>query len=213
MEAGVAKALEQGADLVELRLDGLRDLGDWQKLLRADIPMILTNRAEREGGRFKGDERSRIKPLLDGIGAGAACVDIEFSTPKQQLDEVLTTAKQKGASVLVSHHDFSATPPIDALVDIAKQMANTGCDLVKIITFAKTPRDALRVLDFLTEASAAVDIPVVAFAMGDEGKLSRIAAPLFGSPIVYAAAAEATAPGQLDVSTTKRLIHELGLEA
>jgi 3-dehydroquinate dehydratase-1 len=45
--------------------------------------------------------------------------------------------------------------------------------------------------------------------MGEAGRLSRIAAPLFGSPIVYAAAGEATAPGQFDVTTTKRLLHEL----
>jgi 3-dehydroquinate dehydratase-1 len=213
MEAGVAKALEQGADLIELRLDGLRDLSGWQKLLRADIPIILTNRAECEGGHFKGDERSRVKPLLDGIAEGVACVDIEFSTLKQHLDEVSKAAKQKGTSVLVSYHDFSTTPPVDALIDIARRMADTGCDLVKIITFAKEPRDALRVLDFLAEVQNVVTIPVVAFAMGDVGKLSRIAAPLLGSPIVYAAAAEVTAPGQFDVVTAKRLMRELGLKA
>jgi len=90
-------------------------------------------------------------------------------------------------------------------------MADVGCDIAKIITFAKTPRDVLTILDFLTQVPDSVAVPVIAFTMGEAGRLSRIAAPLFGSPIVYAAADEATAPGQFDIETTKRLLHEFGL--
>ncbi|MDI6642569.1 MAG: type I 3-dehydroquinate dehydratase, partial [Candidatus Hodarchaeaceae archaeon] len=44
MRAGVARALKQGADLVELRVDGLRDQTGWGGLLRKGLPIILTNR-------------------------------------------------------------------------------------------------------------------------------------------------------------------------
>jgi len=211
MATGVARAIEKRTDIVEIRLDGLRKHVGWEKLLKIDVPLILTNRAEREGGHFKGGERTRVDHLLKGIAGGVACVDIELSTSKPLLGKVVKDAKTQGTSLLVTHHDFNDTPSIDSLVSIAKRMADAGCDIAKIVTFAKSPRDALTVLDFLTQVPDSVAVPVVAFAMGDAGRLSRIAAPLFGSPIVYAAADEPTAPGQFDVETTRRLLREFGL--
>jgi len=211
MTAGVARAIEKKADIVEIRLDGLRKHVGWEKLLKTDMPLILTNRAEREGGHFKGGERTRVDHLLKGIAGGVACVDIELSTSKPLLNEVVKAAKTQGTSLLITHHDFNETPSIDSLVSIAKRMADAGCDIAKIVTLAKNPRDALTVLDFLTQVPDSVAVPVVAFAMGDAGRLSRIAAPIFGSPIVYAAADEPTAPGQFDVETTRRLLREFGL--
>jgi len=211
MTAGVARAIEKRADIIELRLDGLRRHAGWEKLLKVDVPIILTNRAELEGGHFKGKERTRVDHLLKGIDEGVACVDIELSTSKPLLGEVVKAAKTQGTSLLITHHDFNETPSIDSLISIAKRMADAGCDIAKIVTFARTPRDALTVLDFLTQVPDSVAVPVVAFAMGDAGRLSRIAAPIFGSPIVYAAADEPTAPGQFDVETTRRLLREFGL--
>jgi len=211
MAAGVARAIENGADVVELRLDGMRKQLGWEKLLKMDVPLILTNRAEREGGHFKGGERIRVDHLLRGIAGGVACVDIELSTSKPLLNKVIKTAKAHGTSLLITHHDFKATPSIATLINIAERMVDAGCDIAKIVTFAKIPRDALTVLDFLTQVPDSVAVPVIAFAMGDAGRLSRIAAPLFGSPIVYAAADETTAPGQFDVETTRRLLREFGL--
>jgi len=212
MSAGLARAMEQGADLVELRLDGLRERAGWEKLLheKAKVPIILTNRAKREGGRFEGGEEERVRVLLDGIDRGVDCVDIELSTEKKFLSRVVQEARRRGVSVLISHHNFSGTPKADALVAVAKRMVVAGCDIAKVVTFAETPNDALAALDFLVEVQDEVSVPVIAFAMGDAGKFSRIVAPLFGSPIVYAEACEATAPGQFDVATTKRLLRELG---
>ncbi|MEA1904836.1 MAG: type I 3-dehydroquinate dehydratase, partial [Candidatus Hadarchaeota archaeon] len=111
MNAAVTRALDQGADLIELRLDGLRDLSGWQRLLREDVPTMVTNRAEREGGHFRGEEDERIKTLLEGISEGAACIDLELSTPQEQLEEVVRAAKEHGTSVIISHHDFEKVPP------------------------------------------------------------------------------------------------------
>jgi 3-dehydroquinate dehydratase-1 len=212
MDGVLARAMEQGADLVELRLDGLREQAGWEKLLheKVKVPIILTNRAKREGGRFEGGEEERVKVLLDGIDRGVDCVDVELSTEKKFLIKVVQDARRRGVSVLISHHDFSGTPKVDALVAVAKRMVVAGCDIAKVVTFAETPSDALAALDFLVEVQDEVSVPVIAFAMGDAGMFTRISAPLFGSPIVYAGAGEATAPGQFDVATTKRLLREMG---
>ncbi len=210
MRAGIAKAIKQGADLIELRIDGLRNPSGWEKLLRIKTPVILTNRPKREGGKFEGEEEKRVEFLLEGITRGVACIDLEFSTPERLREETIARAKEANVSVLMSHHDFSSTPSVDVLMSIADRLAKSKCDLVKIATFAERVSDALRVLDFLTQVQDVVAVPVIAFAMGDAGRLSRIAAPLLGSPITYAAADKATASGQLDVQTTKRLMREFG---
>ena len=93
MAAGIARAIKQRADIVEIRLDGLHKQVGWEKLLKRDMPLILTNRAEREGGRFKGEERARLNQLLKGIAEGVTCVDIELSTSRRLLNEVVKTAK------------------------------------------------------------------------------------------------------------------------
>jgi len=211
MAAGMARAVEQQADIIEIRLDGLRKNSEWETLLETELPLILTNRAGREGGRFKGEDGARIKYLLEGINEGVACVDIELSTPHSILKKVVKTAKIHGTSLLLTHHDFKETPPIATLMNIAEKMAGAGCDIAKIVTFARIPKDALTVLNFLNQVPSYVKVPVVAFAMGEAGRISRIAAPIFGSPIVYAAAKETTAPGQFDVETTRLLLHEFGL--
>jgi len=209
MRASVARAINQGADLIELRIDGLHDSTGWEKLLPVKVPVILTNRPEREGGGFKGDENKRVEVLLQGIARGVSCIDIEFSTPEPLRERVMSQAKKSSIAVLMSHHDFSLTPTIEVLTDMAKRLVGAGCDLAKIVTFAGDRKDALRILDFLAQVQDEVAVPLIAFAMGDAGRITRIAAPVFGSPIVYAAAGEATAPGQFDVATMKRLLSEL----
>ncbi|MFQ6130061.1 MAG: type I 3-dehydroquinate dehydratase [Candidatus Hadarchaeaceae archaeon] len=209
MQAGATRAIDQGADLIELRIDGLHDPTGWEKLLPLKLPVILTNRPDREGGGFKGDENERVEVLLQGIERGVSCIDIELSTPEPLRKRVTSQAKKSGIAVLMSHHDFSLTPSIDVLTEMTKRLTGTGCDLAKIVTFAKDRMDALRILDFLAQVQDEVAVPLIAFAMGDAGKITRIAAPIFGSPIVYAAAGEATAPGQFDVATMKRLLSEL----
>lgn len=211
MEAGLRKAIDQGADLIELRVDGLLDRRGWLGLMKTKLPVIVTNRPEREGGRFKGSEKERTGPLLEGIAGEAACVDIELSTEKALLEKVLSSAKGRGVSVLMSYHNLTSTPEADELIVVVKKMVLAGCDIAKVVTFAEDREDALRVLDFLVRAQDEVAVPLVAFAMGEAGRVSRVAAPMLGSPIVYAAAGEPTAPGQLDVATAKMLLKELGV--
>lgn len=206
MESYLEKALSRGVELVELRLDKLEDVSSWRKLLRKDAPTIVTNRSKGEGGYFEGSEDERIEPLLDAIDSGASCIDLEFSAPEEEREKTLEVAEDKSASVILSFHDFEGVPSIQKMVGKAKQMAEAGCDFAKLIGFANDPQAALRTLDFLIRASDEIEIPTIAFAMGEEGKFTRIAAPLLGSPITYASVGEEAAPGQPDVAAIKQAL-------
>jgi 3-dehydroquinate dehydratase-1 len=80
----------------------------------------------------------------------------------------------------------------DDAIAALPQAAELG-DVVKVVTYAKEPRDGLRVLSLI----GAVEKPTVAFAMGPAGAYTRVAAAALGSPIMYVSLGEATAPGQM----------------
>ncbi len=206
MERGKRKAERSGADLVELRLDGLREPPDWDRLLGGRLPVILTHRPEREGGGFRGREEERVGRLMEGMEQGGSCVDLEFSTPPHLLREVLSRAREEGTTVILSHHELSGTPPLGHLLKTARRMERLG-DLVKVVTLARNTEEVLRILEFLHRAR--LSVPLVSFAMGEVGTLSRILSALLGSPLVYASVGKPTAPGQLDVETTRLLLERV----
>jgi 3-dehydroquinate dehydratase-1 len=209
MRGGISRAIKQGADLIELRIDDLQGKIAWGKLIQNNLPTMLANHPKREGGYFKDGEEDRVKLLLEGIEHGVSCVDIELSTPKKLRELVVSKAKKSGVTVLMSHHDISKTPPSESLMKITENLEEAGCDIAKIVTSAESPNDALRLLDFLVQVQGKVTVPVVAFAMGDSGRITRFVAPVFGSPIIYANALRKTGPGQLDVATMKQWTREL----
>jgi len=209
MREGISRAIKQGADLVELRIDDLRSKIAWEELLQKDLPILLANHPEREGGYFRDGEEDRVKLLLEGIERGVSCVDIELSTPKKLREQVVSKAKKSGVTVLMSHHDISKTPPAESLMKVSKNLEEAGCDIAKIVTFAKNSSDGLSMLDFIVQVQGKAVVPVVAFAMGDFGRITRFVAPIFGSPIIYAAARKKTGLGQLDVATMKQWTREL----
>ena len=205
LERGREKAERRGADLVELRLDRLEEGPDWERLLEGKLPVILTHRPEREGGFFRGKEEERVKGLLKGMERGVPCLDLEFSTPPRLRRLILSEARKRGTSVILSHHDFSGTPPLSHLLKRVREMEREG-DLVKVVTLARSTEEVLRVLELY---QAKPSVPLISFAMGEVGALSRILSALLGSPLVYASVGGPTAPGQMDVETTKKLLERL----
>jgi 3-dehydroquinate dehydratase/shikimate dehydrogenase len=205
----VSQALADGADIIELRIDFLKRLDGWEALISREVPMILTVRPKREGGNFKGGESQRIKLLLDGLSKGTSAVDLEFSTPPKLREKVLSRAKETGASVILSYHDFSGRDSPEKLLKLAKRMEETGGDILKVVTMAKDWRGVQKALEFLVRAQAEFKKPLVTFAMGEAGILTRFIGRIFGVPIVYAAVAKRTAPGQLGVKETKDLLIQL----
>ena len=75
----IAAAAAAGADLVELRIDKLRDLNALTLLLEDRIlPAIVTCRSESEGGFSQLDDAERADRLKSAVEAGAQSVDLEL---------------------------------------------------------------------------------------------------------------------------------------
>jgi 3-dehydroquinate dehydratase/shikimate dehydrogenase len=182
------RAADPRADLVEIRLDSVRDL-DLDRLLSArGKPRLIAARSRQQGGGLLPAERA---PLLKrALAAGVEYLDIELG------DEDLPFVRKKSPTRLIlSFHGLDATPnDLPALYATMRKACPRG--LVKIVTFAEVGGDILRVRDLLRSAAPGT---LIAFCSGAKGVPSRILAPLWGSAAMYAPrrGGTVTAPGQV----------------
>ena len=194
------KRIEQFVELFELRIDLIGD--GWQELAKQlKKPWIACNRSADEGGKWKGEEARRLEELFKATELGADIVDIELGT--EDLTEIVSLIKQ-GAKCLLSYHDLTGTPPLDAMKEIVRRQLAAGADICKLVTTARKFADNLAVLQLITDFP---ETRVVSFAMGDLGLISRILCPLVGGDFSYASVAEGkeSAPGQLTVRDLNRI--------
>jgi len=216
-EAAVAQ-MERGsplADVVELRIDQMGDC-DLERLLaiqRKEKPIIVTNRRADEGGAFPGTERERVDLLKEAVTLGADYVDIEARTEQPLLRELTTHIQrhQGRTKWIISSHDFDGTPPEKELTKRFDACAKTQADIVKICTYAHTMEDNLRVLGIIPYAREK-DRAIIAFAMGEQGRISRVMAPLVGAAWGYASVEKGaeSAPGQLTIEEMSQIQNILG---
>jgi len=198
--AEAAAALQEialSADIAELRLDFMTEY-DLPRLLRdRPCPVIVTNRPEREGGRFRGDESERVRPLLEAIDLGAEYVDVER-------DSTHLIPDRKSSKLIISYHDFQQTPR--DFVQIHRDIAAKGADVVKIVGMAQRLIDNLLVFDALGQSS----LPTISIAMGEAGLISRVLALRYDACLLTYATlgtGERVAPGQLAVATMHEVYH------
>jgi 3-dehydroquinate dehydratase / shikimate dehydrogenase len=171
------------ADLLELRLDGVRDLDVAGALAGRRHPVIVTCRAAWEGGRFNGSEDERLAILTRAAELGAEFVDIEWQADRRALDRCRALTR-----IVVSHHDFDGVPA-DLQARI-REMRGCGAAVVKVAATARTLGDCLTLKRaFEDEAGSHV-----AIAMGPAGRLTRLWPAWMGSRWTYAGTA---APGQV----------------
>ena len=174
MKAEHRHLVEQGAKLVELRLDYIkRDVNLKRLLVDRPCPVIVTCRRERDGGKWTGSEEARLMLLRSAIAEGVEYVDIE----EDIADDIPRYGKTKR---IISLHDFRETP--EDLVEIHERMLSLDPDIIKLATMAHSPYDNLRMLRLIKQAQ----IPTVGICMGEIGAPTRILAGKFGAPFTYA---------------------------
>jgi 3-dehydroquinate dehydratase/shikimate dehydrogenase len=180
------------ADLVELRLDYVRDPDVAGALAGRTRPVVVTCRPSWQGGRFTGSEEERKRLLEEALRLGADYVDVEWDAG---FDDLI--AASGGNRIVLSLHDFHGIP--SDLTGTFAAMRSTGAEVVKLAVTANRLSDCL----VLLELGRTVSRPTVLIALGDSGIPTRLLAARFGSCWSYAGAN--VAPGQLSV---ERLLRE-----
>jgi 3-dehydroquinate dehydratase type I len=198
------------ADLLEFRIDRIRDLNLESLLAARRIPVIVTNRRREEGGGFPGTEEERVALLLAAARLGADYVDIETETAPALKEELRRECLRSGTKRISSWHDFSGTPSKALLKRKLAALMADGPDIVKIATLAGDTADGFRVLELIPHARQKGQA-IIAFCMGEVGRISRIIAPMLGSAISYAPLEleGASAPGQLTAARMRGILDAL----
>lgn len=123
-------------------------------------------------------------------------IDLDYQTSLAIFEKVQQICPQ--ANLIVSYHNNKETP--GDLKVVLEKMKNRYASYYKIVTYAQSSLDALRVLDFLSHRPFE---KLIAFCMGEKGQFSRILAPIYGSALTYLAPdpTSISAKGQLDGET------------
>lgn len=187
--------VEQGAQLVELRLDFIRRPVDLKRLLAdAPSPVVATCRRREDQGLWQHSEADRVMLLRSAIANGVDYVDLE-------MDVAGKIPRYGNTQRIVSYHNFEETP--DNLEEIHHEMTKLDPDVIKVVTMANNPVDNIAALRLCRDS----EIPTVAFCMGEMGMISRILCGKFGAPFSYATFNEERpmAPGQLSFEKMETL--------
>lgn len=193
----------QKSDYAEIRFDYLKPeyVPETLQIIKKHMKrLVCTLRPKSEGGKFSGSEKERIA-ILKLIAEYSPCLlDIEFNTLKKDR-KLFSYIKKTHTEILVSWHDFRKTPRFSELKKKLQDMKKLSLN-VKIVTTAKSLNDSTRVLQLYSKSGNA---SLIAFAMGDHGRLSRILSLYLGSPYTYVSLGKPIAPGQFSVDEVKKI--------
>ncbi len=200
----ILKNALKNSDYAELRLDFLKPshvpdaLESTKKQLNR---CVCTLRPATEGGKFQGTDKERISILKLIAEYQPFLLDVEFNTLRK--NKILHNyIKKTKTEVLVSWHDFKKTPSISALEKMLKQMRKFSKN-IKIVTNAKVHDDSSKILSLYNNSTKT---NLIAFAMGDEGRMTRILCLYLGAPFTYVSLGKPVAPGQFSLDEVKRII-------
>jgi len=209
LDSMIETANSTNADSVELRLDYLTEFAGIDELSKIQKPIIATCMPEFEGGNFKGPEEERTDILRQALEFSSH-LTIELKTDSRLRDPLVRETKEKGAKVIISYHDFNSTPSKEEILSVLKQEEEAGADIAKVAFMPKNQTDVLNTLAAVTENPT--KIPVIAIAMGELGKASRIIGPALGSYLTYASTGKGreSAPGQLTVEQVRGVLDIIG---
>jgi 3-dehydroquinate dehydratase / shikimate dehydrogenase len=187
MIAEHAEVAEQGAKLVELRLDYIGRSIDLARLLKnRPTPVVVTCRRREDGGRWERSEEERLMLLRSAIAMGIEYVDLEEDT-------ALKIPRYGKTKRIVSLHNFEGTP--NDLESIHEGLTKIDADIVKIATLSNSFSDTARMLDLMQNAK----VPTIGISMGEFGTPTRILAMRYGAPFSFCVynSDRRVAPGQL----------------
>jgi len=197
-----------GANAVEYRIDAFlnKELSHCKKVISfgnaLGLKAILTIRAKWEGGIEEVPNRIEYYTHLTPL---AEFVDIELRAEEEEKEEVRRVVKNNHKKLILSYHNFEKMPSEEELNEIFAQMVAEGADIAKVACLAHSEEDVARLLCTASKQP----IPTVAIAMGEKGKISRVAGFIFNSVITYCALDRAFAPGQLTVKEAVELLKNL----
>jgi 3-dehydroquinate dehydratase/shikimate dehydrogenase len=194
------------ADIVELRLDRLKDLALQDNIKKVRKPVIITLRPPEQWGFWEGSDRERCKIFQKAIDSEVAYIDIEWKSAQAILPQLKMNNQTK---LILSHH--TSENNLDRLLAILKKMVRTKADIYKLI-FGVNHFDDNANLFYLLEEINKYNVRYVIHAGGELGAVSRLTGTVMGNEFIYLGVAgkARTASGQQTLTQAKNeyFLHE-----
>lgn len=208
-----------GPDLVEWRVDffeQMREKRAVEEMLEklADvldgIPLLVTLRTDREGSSTHVETEEYQDILIHAAGCPQTdLIDVEIMPDQSCAARIIAAAHEKGTAVVGSNHHFEGTPSNEEIDCIFSCMQKAGADILKMAVMPVDNRDVMRMMErtiFWTENS---DRPLITMSMGALGCVSRMCGELTGSSVTFASVTAASAPGQINMVSLKKILQLL----
>jgi len=180
------------ADLIELRLDLIKDINEknLEKLIKKTKKKKIVT-----------DRKKRLVLIQKSIELKADFVDLDISTGEKQIKNIIKGKKK--TKIIVSFHNFKKTDKKEVLRKY-NQIKKLNADIIKIATFAKNIDDNKIIFD-LIKKSKKENKKIITLCMGEKGEISRILSPLFGAKLTFGSLEKGkeSAPGQLTAKELK----------
>lgn len=195
----------EDADIIEWRADFLAKEAILQVAPAvfekfAGRELLFTLRTRSEGGEIDLSSEEYVQIIKDVTQLYQPdYVDFEYYTHKAVFDQMLDFP-----NLVLSYHNFQETP--DNMMEILSELTSLTPKVVKISVMAHTEQDVLDLMNYTRGFKTLnPEQDYVTISMGKIGKVSRITSDVTGSSWSFASLDEASAPGQISLSSMKKI--------
>ena len=195
----------EDADIIEWRADFLAKEAILQVAPAvfekfAGRELLFTLRTRSEGGEIDLSSEEYVQIIKDVTQLYQPdYVDFEYYTHKAVFDQMLDFP-----NLVLSYHNFQETP--DNMMEILSELTSLTAKVVKVSVMAHTEQDVLDLMNYTRGFKTLnPEQDYVTISMGKIGKVSRITSDVTGSSWSFASLDEASAPGQISLSSMKKI--------
>ena len=192
------------ADIIEWRADFLpKELSCRQHPTIfekfAGRELVFTLRTRAEGGQIELSSEEYVQIIKEVAQLYQPdYIDFEYFSYRDVFEEML-----EFPNLVLSYHNFQETP--ENLMEILSELTSLNPKVVKIAVMAHTEQDVLDLMNFTRGFKTLnPEQEYVTISMGKMGKVSRITSDVTGSSWSFASLDEASAPGQISLSSMKK---------
>ena len=193
------------ADIIEWRADFLPEEAILQVAPAifekfAGRELLFTLRTRAEGGEIDLDSAEYVQIIKDVAQLyQPEYIDFEYFSHKDVFEEMLDFP-----NLVLSYHNFQETP--ENMMEILSELTSLTPKVVKVSVMAHTEQDVLDLMNFTRGFKTLnPEQEYVTISMGKVGKVSRITSDVTGSSWSFASLDEASAPGQISLSSMKKI--------
>jgi 3-dehydroquinate dehydratase-1 len=196
-------------DYLDIATDGTAMVALGKRIARAldGKPMIVTFRTQAEGGSkpiSDADYAALYSTLLHGDFA--QLIDVEMFRDPARVAALVAQAHKAGVKVVMSSHDFHATPAREEIIARLLRQDAMGADVLKIAVMPQDAGDVLTLLDATWQVRQRSSKPLLTMSMGGTGVVSRLAGETFGQALTFGMIGTPSAPGQVEVEQLQSVL-------